>query len=251
MWPSTTKATDFPIAEPYPKHTLRNMEFWMFNEHNSTAVIKLPEVQIIMMEHKHMMRFREHDIKKLARTQILTPKDENFEVAAKEYTGFTAKIVKTRMWAGSFAPGEVRMWDGDFGVGDISMKQPLSSLFLGVLSVLNCIAYEIVVGPSSPTQSIPEESRDKGPSHSSPCEPYASKSNVIVNRGRIACTAALSNRGVPVMSTACTRCGSLEDVDHILVAYPFATKVRDQISRWISVPLPTFGDVKSFLEFAK
>ncbi|KAL4584021.1 hypothetical protein LXL04_008611 [Taraxacum kok-saghyz] len=62
-----------------------------------------------------------------------------------------------------------------------------------------------------------------------------------VAQGRIASAAALSNRGVPVMSTACTRCGSLEDADHILVACPFATKVRDQISTWIGVPLPTFG----------
>ena len=69
------------------------------------------------------MRFREHDIKKLARIQILTPPDDdNFEVAAKEYTAFAAKIVRERAWAGSFAPGEVRMWDGDFGVGDINMR---------------------------------------------------------------------------------------------------------------------------------
>ena len=94
----------------------------MFDESNASAVIRLPEYRIIMMEPKHMMRFREHDIKKLARTQIHTPEDENFEVAAKEYTGFAAKIARLRMWAGSFAPGEVRMWDGEFGVGDISMK---------------------------------------------------------------------------------------------------------------------------------
>ena len=122
MWPPTTKVRNFPILEPYPEHTLRNMEFWMFDESNSSAVIKLPECRIIMMEPKHMMRFRDHDIKKLARTQILTPEDDVFEVAAKEYIGFTAKIVRQRMWAGSFAPGEVRMWDGDFGIGDVVMR---------------------------------------------------------------------------------------------------------------------------------
>ena len=71
----------------------------MFDENNASAVIRLPECQIVMMEPKHMMRFREHDIKKLARTQILTPENDNFEVAAKEYTGFAAKIVRQRMWA--------------------------------------------------------------------------------------------------------------------------------------------------------
>ena len=122
MWPPTTKVTNFPIVEPYPEHTLRNMEFWMFDENNASAVIRLPECQIVMMDPNHLMRFREHDIKKLARTQILTPENDNFEVAAKEYTGFAAKIVRQRMWTGSFAPGEVRMWDGDFGVGDVGMR---------------------------------------------------------------------------------------------------------------------------------
>ena len=109
MWPPTAKVKNFPILEPYPEHTLRNMEFWMFNETNSSAVLKLPDCNIVMMEPKHMMRFREHDIKKLARTQILTPDKDIFEIAAKEYTAFAAKIVRRRMWAGALAPGDVRM----------------------------------------------------------------------------------------------------------------------------------------------
>ena len=122
MWPPTTKVKDFPIVEPYPKHTLRNLVFWMFDESNASAVIRLLECQIVMIEPKHIMRFRENDIKKLARTQILTPEDDVSEVAAKEYIGFAAKIVRQRMWAGSFAPVEVRMWDGDFGIGDVGIR---------------------------------------------------------------------------------------------------------------------------------
>ncbi|KAL4576212.1 hypothetical protein LXL04_012303 [Taraxacum kok-saghyz] len=70
-------------------------------------------------------------------------------------------------------------------------------------------------------------------------------------QGRIASDAALSCRGVPVTSTACGRCGCLEDADHILVACPFAAQVRDQISQWCGVRLPPFNDVKSVLEFVK
>ena len=62
-----------------------------------------------MMEGKHMLRFREHDIKKLASTQIMTPNNDLFEEAAKEYTAFAARMVMRRLWAGAFAPGEVRL----------------------------------------------------------------------------------------------------------------------------------------------
>ena len=81
----------------------------MFIETNSSVVIKLPNCQICMMETKHMLRFKEHDIKKLASTQIMTPDNDLFEEAAKEYTAFAARMVMRRLWAGAFAPGEVRL----------------------------------------------------------------------------------------------------------------------------------------------
>ena len=56
-----------------------------------------------------MLRFREYDIKKLASIQIMTPKYELFEEAAKEYTAFAARMVMRKMWAGALAPGEVRL----------------------------------------------------------------------------------------------------------------------------------------------
>ena len=81
----------------------------MFDESNSTAVIRLPDCRIIMMEPKHMMWFKEHDIKNLAGTQILTPDIDIFETTRKEYIAFAAKIVRRRMWAAAFAPGDVRL----------------------------------------------------------------------------------------------------------------------------------------------
>ena len=59
-------------------------------------------------------------------------------------------------------------------------------------------------------------------------------------QGRIASAVALTSRGIPIASTACSRCGDPEDADHILISCHFAIQVRKEISDWcgISIPIP-------------
>ena len=70
-------------------------------------------------------------------------------------------------------------------------------------------------------------------------------------QGRIPSAAALNARGIPISTTACGRCGDLEDADHILVTCPFAAQVKDMVSDWCGVQLHQFRDVKSILECVK
>ena len=68
-------------------------------------------------------------------------------------------------------------------------------------------------------------------------------------QGRIPSADALSARGIPIASTACTRCGELEDADHILITCPFAAQVRTEISNWCGVSFSSYNNIKSLVEF--
>ncbi|KAI3739301.1 hypothetical protein L2E82_29704 [Cichorium intybus] len=79
IWPPTDKLKTIPISKPLPVGTLNSMEFWTFDHSTATAVIKLKNNQILLIDHRDLLKF----------------------VAAKPFTETAAKIVEKGYWAGA------------------------------------------------------------------------------------------------------------------------------------------------------
>ena len=68
-------------------------------------------------------------------------------------------------------------------------------------------------------------------------------------QGRIASADALLARGIQIGSTSCTRCGELEDANHILFNCPFTAQVRTKISNWCGISFSSCNNIISLVEF--
>lgn len=110
MWPATDKLKTIPNFKPLPEGTLDSMEFWTFDPSTTTAVIKLKNNRIRLIDHRDLLKFAERHIRRLASTQILV-ENPLFEVAAKPFTGTAAKIVEKGYWAGALGNADVHLLD--------------------------------------------------------------------------------------------------------------------------------------------
>ncbi|KAI3779408.1 hypothetical protein L2E82_09125 [Cichorium intybus] len=108
--PATDKLKATPIGKPLPDGSLHNMEFWAFDPTSHTAVIKLGDNQIRLIEHKDLQMFGERDIKKLACIQIVC-EIPLFEATAKPFTGTAIRIAEKGYWAGALARADMNLLD--------------------------------------------------------------------------------------------------------------------------------------------
>ena len=108
MWPPTDKVKSVPISKPLSDGSLHIMQFWVYDEATSTVVIRMEKTQIRLIDLKDLLKFGEHDIKKLASKQIMTD-NLIFEPAAKAFTLMGATIVDKRLWAGALEDADVHL----------------------------------------------------------------------------------------------------------------------------------------------
>lgn len=69
-------------------------------------------------------------------------------------------------------------------------------------------------------------------------------------QGKIPSAMALKNRGVPLDSTYCVNCiGCAESCDHLLVSYPMAELILEEIFSWCEIPKVRFNKVTELILF--
>ena len=88
------------------------MEFWAYDDETATAAIKVKDREQVLrlISAKDLLRFRERDIRTLARHQIIYSKDV-MEAAAKEFTVMVAIIINGRMWMGSMGRSDLKLFE--------------------------------------------------------------------------------------------------------------------------------------------
>ena len=112
LWPATKKQKEIPIPQHFQEGYLDNMEFWAYDDETATAAIKFKDQERVLrlINAKDLLRFRERDIRTLARHQIICRKDV-MEAAAKEYTAMVATIINGRLWMGSMGRSDLRLFE--------------------------------------------------------------------------------------------------------------------------------------------
>nr|KAJ0226544.1 hypothetical protein LSAT_V11C100003850 [Lactuca sativa] len=112
LWPATKKQKDIPIPQHFQEGYLDNMEFWAYDDETATAAIKFKDQERVLrlINAKDLLRFRERDIRTLARHQIICRK-EIMEAASKEYTAMVATIINGSLWMGSMGRSDLRLFE--------------------------------------------------------------------------------------------------------------------------------------------
>ena len=111
-WPPTKQMKEIPIIQHFHDGSLENMEYWVFDEATSTAVIKFPNGVHRLVEAKDLLKFGERDIHTLSRHQIIC-KQELLEAAAKEFTGMIVEIISKKMWLGAMGRSDMMLIEKD------------------------------------------------------------------------------------------------------------------------------------------
>lgn len=106
LWPTTKQLKEIPIPLHFHEGYLDKMEFWVYDEATTTAVIKFKEGVLRLSDIKDLLRFNGRDIHTWADHQIIC-KSEIMEAAAKEFTGMVAKIIDKRLWIGAMGKSDV------------------------------------------------------------------------------------------------------------------------------------------------
>ncbi|CAI9288719.1 unnamed protein product [Lactuca saligna] len=77
LWPATKKQKEIPIPQHFHEGYLNDMEFWAYDDETATATIKFKNREHVLrlINAKDLLRFRERDIRTLARHQIICRKD--------------------------------------------------------------------------------------------------------------------------------------------------------------------------------
>ena len=112
MWPATNQVKQIHVLQSYLDGSLSSMEYWVFDETTTSAVIKLKNGCIRLQDRRDLFRFRKWDIHHLSTFQIVVSK-ELFKQAAKEYTSMVAKIINKHMWNGAMGQENVMVVDKD------------------------------------------------------------------------------------------------------------------------------------------
>ncbi|CAI9277306.1 unnamed protein product [Lactuca saligna] len=112
LWPATKKQKEIPIPQHFHEGYLDDMEFWAYDDETATAAIKFKNREHILrlISAKDLLRFREKDIRTLARHHIICRKDV-MEAAAKEYTAIVATIINGRLWMASMGRSDLRLFE--------------------------------------------------------------------------------------------------------------------------------------------
>ncbi|CAI9302871.1 unnamed protein product [Lactuca saligna] len=110
--PATKKQKEIPIPQHFHEGYLDDMKFWAYDDETTTATIKFKNQEHVLrlISAKDLLRFRERDIRTLARHQIICRKDA-MEAAAKEFTAMVATIIKGRLWMGSMGTSDMRLFE--------------------------------------------------------------------------------------------------------------------------------------------
>ncbi|CAI9282773.1 unnamed protein product [Lactuca saligna] len=89
---------------------LNDMEFWAFDDETATASIKFKNRDTVLrlVCAKDLLRFRERDIRTLARHQIICRKDV-MKVATKEFTRMVTSIINGKLWMGSMGKVDMKL----------------------------------------------------------------------------------------------------------------------------------------------
>ncbi|KAJ0735218.1 hypothetical protein HanPI659440_Chr11g0429621 [Helianthus annuus] len=83
MWHATKQTKTVPLLKELPDNSLKDMKFWMYDSVTGQAVIVCENTEHRIVDAKDLMRFRENDIKLLAKTHIRS--DHQYEVCAKSF----------------------------------------------------------------------------------------------------------------------------------------------------------------------
>lgn len=101
-----------PIVQNCHDRSLRNMQYWVYDEATATAVIKFPDGVFGLVDKKDLLQFGELDIHTLAQLQIKFI-DEILEVMAKEFTRMVAEIIEKKMWLEAMGRSDVLIVEKD------------------------------------------------------------------------------------------------------------------------------------------
>ncbi|CAI9304524.1 unnamed protein product [Lactuca saligna] len=112
LQPATKKQKLIPIPTHFHEGYLDSMEIWAYDDKTATAAIKFKDQEHVLrlINAKDLLRFRERDIRTLARHQIICRKDV-MEAVAKEFTAMVATIINGRMWMGSMGRLDLRLFE--------------------------------------------------------------------------------------------------------------------------------------------
>lgn len=110
MWPPAKQIKQIHVIQQSSDDSLRNMEYWVFDEATTTAVIQLPNGALRLLEAKDLLQFSEHDIHTIVGHRIVV-KDDILEATAKEFTGMVVETINKRMWTGALGDSDVLIID--------------------------------------------------------------------------------------------------------------------------------------------
>ena len=85
MWPATNQVKQIPVLQSYPDGSLSSMEYWVFDETTTSAVIKLKNGCVRLYDRRDLFQFKKWDTHHLSLHQIIVP-EEIFEPGAMENT---------------------------------------------------------------------------------------------------------------------------------------------------------------------
>ncbi|CAI9264703.1 unnamed protein product [Lactuca saligna] len=112
MWHPTKQMKKIPIIKNFCDGSLCNMQYWVYDDATTTAIIKFKDGVFHLVDKKYLLQFGERDIHNLAAHQILC-NQEIIKVAAKEFTSMIAKIIEKKMWLGAMGRSDVLVIEKD------------------------------------------------------------------------------------------------------------------------------------------